>query len=359
MGKWVIAGKPDVMKIGFLLLTLCISLLLSCNRDKAYYPNGSFSAEPANLSDLNSAFNDYNSAGPPTIGFYMPFFFSSDRTFNPNGPDGNSVYRGKYDILATSLSYTFNLNTGTGTWNGGSAVPASSLPGASGFGVGLISRINTKGNELGPFIHYDKNRYSDLAMFASDSTGNLDIYFLAYPATCTDCTMPFPGKEVLAATRLNSPSDDAYPTLTADNRQLLFTSNRNGSFDLFSADLDGQSFREAFRTTAKSPKPVALLNSTADDKCPYINGSLLVFTSDRPGGYGGFDLYYSQWKNGQWSVPVNFGPAINTAADEYRPVPFVAEQFENNLMIFSSNRPGGKGGLDLYFVGIPKNLFIP
>lgn len=351
------------MSSRFVAFTLFICLLAGCDRtlQKIRFPTAAFPAEPGNLSDLNSAFNEYNSTGPPTLSARMPFFFSSDRTFNPTGPDTYYAlpYRGKFDVLGYWVSCRFYQNAGTWEWESGSSLAPPSLRLPASFSYSLLERVNTTANELGPFIHYDKNRYSDLAMFASDSTGNLDIYFLAYPATCTDCTMPFPGKEVLAATRLNSPSDDAYPTLTADNRQLLFTSNRNGSFDLFSVDLDGQSFREAFRTTAKSPKPVALLNSTADDKCPYINGSLLVFTSNRPGGYGGFDLYYSQWKNGQWSVPVNFGPAINTAADEYRPVPFVAEQFENNLMIFSSNRPGGKGGFDLYFVGIPKNLFIP
>jgi len=35
--------------------------------------------------------------------------------------------------------------------------------------------------------------------------------------------------------------------------------------------------------------------------------SLMVFASDRAGGFGGFDLYYSRLQNGKWSAPVNFG----------------------------------------------------
>ena len=76
----------------------------------------------------------------------------------------------------------------------------------------------------------------------------------------------------------------------------------------------------------------------------------MVFTSDREGGYGGFDLYYSLFTNGQWTTPVNFGEKINSANDEYRPITF---SFNNiDMMIFSSNRPGGKGGFDLYGVKI-------
>jgi hypothetical protein len=83
-------------------------------------------------------------------------------------------------------------------------------------------------------------------------------------------------------------------------------------------------------------------------------GNTIVFTSNRPGGYGGFDLYYSVYSNGQWGKPVNFGNKINTAYDEYRPIATSIDGFDNNFMIFSSNRPGGKGGFDLYYVGIEK-----
>lgn len=80
----------------------------------------------------------------------------------------------------------------------------------------------------------------------------------------------------------------------------------------------------------------------------------LVFTSDKPGGYGGYDLYYSVFRNNAWSQPVNFGDKINTAYDEYRPILVNSGlTTTETMMIFSSNRPGGKGVFDLYFVGVP------
>jgi hypothetical protein len=83
----------------------------------------------------------------------------------------------------------------------------------------------------------------------------------------------------------------------------------------------------------------------------------MVFTSNREGGYGGYDLYYCCLdEEGQWSEPVNFGPEINSEADEFRPVVSPFGDFENDMMIFSSNREGGYGGFDLYYVGISKMI---
>ena len=96
-----------------------------------------------------------------------------------------------------------------------------------------------------------------------------------------------------------------------------------------------------------------VLSGEYDDKCPYVFENTLVFSSNRPGGYGGFDLYYSRFEAGQWSAPVNFGPGINSVHDDYRPILFEEEvDNDRDMMVFSSNRPGGKGGFDLYFVGV-------
>ena len=99
-----------------------------------------------------------------------------------------------------------------------------------------------------------------------------------------------------------------------------------------------------------------IINSTYHDKCPYTDGELLVFASDRPGGFGGFDLYYSRRNGDTWSEPVNFGQRVNSEYSEYRPVIMMFYEFQNDLMLLSSDRPGGKGGYDLYYVGIAKMI---
>ncbi|WP_373513239.1 carboxypeptidase regulatory-like domain-containing protein [Persicitalea sp.] len=76
------------------------------------------------------------------------------------------------------------------------------------------------------------------------------------------------------------------------------------------------------------------------------DGKSLYFVSDRPGGRGGTDVYLSRWENGSWSQPLNMGPEINTKGDEM--FPFVDEN--GNFYFASNGRSDGFGGLDIYFI---------
>ena len=74
------------------------------------------------------------------------------------------------------------------------------------------------------------------------------------------------------------------------------------------------------------------------------DGQTLYFASDKPGGFGGVDLYKSvKDQSGNWSAPVNLGPAINTSGDDM--FPFVAN---DGTLYFASNGHVGLGGLDIY-----------
>ena len=85
------------------------------------------------------------------------------------------------------------------------------------------------------------------------------------------------------------------------------------------------------------------------------SGDTLIFSSDKPGGFGETDLYYSVRKEGKWGVPVNFGPKINTSAKEE--FPFLTDHHMNGqFLIFASNREGGLGGLDLYYTRFPSDF---
>ncbi len=79
---------------------------------------------------------------------------------------------------------------------------------------------------------------------------------------------------------------------------------------------------------------------------PYLfnNGKSLLFSSDMPGGYGGFDLYVCHWDevNSKWGQPVNLGPVVNTEGNEIYPVVY------ENRLVFSSNGLPGFGGYDLF-----------
>lgn len=80
---------------------------------------------------------------------------------------------------------------------------------------------------------------------------------------------------------------------------------------------------------------------------------VLIFASDRPGGFGGMDLYRSELKNDVWTPPTNLGAAINTAGNEL--FPFL---HDDGTLFFASNGLGGLGGLDIFYTQIGKNYKI-
>lgn len=79
----------------------------------------------------------------------------------------------------------------------------------------------------------------------------------------------------------------------------------------------------------------------------FVSGVQMIFSSDRPGGYGKMDLYIVNFENGRWGAPINLGPNVNTAGNEL--FPFV---HEDETIYFSSDGWGGLGGLDIYSVFI-------
>lgn len=83
------------------------------------------------------------------------------------------------------------------------------------------------------------------------------------------------------------------------------------------------------------------------------DGSRIYFSSDMPGGYGESDLWYSDFKNGQWQKPVNLGAGINTEGRET--FPYI---FDNNILFFSSDGRPGLGGLDIYYCAPSLNAYF-
>jgi outer membrane protein OmpA-like peptidoglycan-associated protein len=108
------------------------------------------------------------------------------------------------------------------------------------------------------------------------------------------------------------------------------------------------------------------VNSTYWDSQPAISpdGNTLYFSSNRPGGLGGYDLWKSVLKkDGTWTNPVNLGPNINTAYDEH--TPFVHP--DGQTFYFSSDGWPGLGNKDIFYSridekgnwNIPQNIGFP
>lgn len=160
---------------------------------------------------------------------------------------------------------------------------------------------------------------------------------------------------------LNSTKDDGYPSFSPEGDKIYFCSNRDGSFDIYELSAPKQESERLTVESLISPKNYELrkieeLSGPYEDKCPYFYNNTLVFVSDRPGGKGGHDIYYSKLESGKWSNPVNAGSRVNTQFDEYRPILPTLTHFSYPLMLFSSDRPGGKGGYDLYMTGLKQDF---
>ena len=74
------------------------------------------------------------------------------------------------------------------------------------------------------------------------------------------------------------------------------------------------------------------------------DGERIYFSSDMPGGIGGMDLYYCVWCNNEWGKPVNLGPVINTAKNES--FPFACK---NGKLFFASDGHNGFGWKDVFY----------
>jgi hypothetical protein len=107
---------------------------------------------------------------------------------------------------------------------------------------------------------------------------------------------------------------------------------------IFIADLSG--------TDLISLRPFKFNNLQYDIAQPSVSsdGKFLFFASDKPGGQGGSDLYYCELINGEWSEPVNMGPEVNSSGVENYPF-----MHPSGKLYFTSDRPGGVGRLDVYF----------
>ena len=329
------------------ILIACLSLLFfgSC-RNPYHYNHIRFSETPVNLDSLNSIYDDYNS-DMPFLGGDCPLCFSSNRRSQG----------GEFDIIFYVLNIRLDRKDGqlyvgpqyAETWSNYQDLLylQEALP-----------VINSTANEYGPYVATwdnfsgqwkDNNRF--LFMYASDSAGNLDIRF-TNDVDRVDRFIP-----PMFATALNSSANDAYPSYSFKSDEIYFCSDRDGTYDIFKMAV---SDRTKILDILQGNLPSLVvkdtsLSSTYNDKLPFVNDDVMLFASDRPGGYGGYDLYYSVLTDSVWSAPVNLGPNINTAADECRPILIHMGEFDNDLVVFSSNRPGGKGGFDLYYVGIPKH----
>lgn len=229
--------------------------------------------------------------------------------------------------------------------------------------VNLGPNINTEADEYMPALTADyrtlvftrrspRNNYTQRGLPQEE-----DFYLARYD------TMELAwGPAVHMPEPLNSNGNEGAQTLSHDGRVVIFTacgrSKEPTGCDLYLSVLNGGKWSRPRNLGA----PV---NSVYWESFPTlsIDGYTLYFASNRPGGYGGTDIWCCTLEEGHWGEPRNLGPTINTRGNET--APYI--HFDNRTLYFASDGHPGMGGSDLYLArrtsdttwSTPQNLGYP
>jgi len=258
---------------------------------------------------------------------------------------------------ASNLWYSINENSsdrlGPATWTVPRPLrfPLEGLPSATMQTAGGYFECNSDGFEGMPFVLFDKGTPVEIFFTSAvDSrTGRSGFAGLnLYSSRYLNDRWEIPEHLTL----INSEFDERMPALSPDGRKLFFSSNRPGGyggFDIWYSERD--------LTTGRWAPPVnagSAINTAADENAPSLVDDLLVFSSNRSGGLGHFDLYSSYWDGERWSTPANLGAPFNSPHDDE----YFSVTGDRAWVYFTSDRSNLKapGEMDLYRASFPERL---
>ncbi len=197
--------------------------------------------------------------------------------------------------------------------------------------------INTPSAEFGPTF------FKDYVVFASSREGGNNKLYISSRDNNKYLTKP-------AALRssMKNASNEGPLSYSEDGKMVVYTKN-NFTESTRQIPSAGISMSIYFATANEKgdwtgDQPFKYNDSGYSSGYPFLadNGNTLYFASDRPDGFGGFDLYVSYRIGNDWSVPENLGNAVNTSGNEI--CPFI----EKSTLYFSSDFHKGLGGYDIF-----------
>jgi outer membrane protein OmpA-like peptidoglycan-associated protein len=148
---------------------------------------------------------------------------------------------------------------------------------------------------------------------------------------------------------LNSPYHEGPMSFSKDGSKIFFTRVEYSNGDLnMNAEkvVQNKIYESQYSAGEWQEGSLSILNMEEAASChPSLSedGRFIIFSSDRAGGFGKMDLYIAYHVNGQWEEPKNLGPEINTPENEIFPT-----IHDNNYLLYSSNYNTNNGDLDIF-----------
>lgn len=157
-------------------------------------------------------------------------------------------------------------------------------------------------------------------------------------------------KPSLLAGNINSNSLETTCSITPDGKTIYFASDRlggKGGLDIWKTEL---------KADGRWSAPVNLgpdVNTSANEDAPFIHPDqkTLFFTSDGHNTMGGNDIFKTIFVSGKWTKPENMGYPVNTTANDN----YFTLLADGKRAYFSSDRKGGQGAQDIYYIDMPEN----
>ncbi len=202
----------------------------------------------------------------------------------------------------------------------------------------LDSVINSSFSEHSPvyfqsenILIYTSRRYNANSIKYDDGQYDEDIYY----SKLINGLWSSP----ILLSDLSSPDNEATSSFSSNTSQLLmYKDDEKGSIYITSYT------DNTWQTPVKLPRPINSRHTETHASLT-ADGNRIFFASDRPGGYGGLDIWTSvKLSNGNWSKAENLGDAVNSAGDEDSP----NISSDGKTLYFSSDGRGGFGGFDIF-----------
>ncbi len=212
--------------------------------------------------------------------------------------------------------------------------------------INLGPVINTNEPEFAPVVSLDGSAlyFTSKRAWEDNSTDKFrDKRYNQFPEDIYVSYIDFDGSwiEPFRLDFSDPERNEATQAVSADERRIYVYQDNTGNGDIYYSDFSTNRFQEIKKLEDNR------INTEYWEPHCYVttDGQNLYFTSDRPGGFGGRDIYrVVRLPDQSWSEPINLGPSVNTPYDEDSP--FMA--IDNKTLYFSSNGPMSMGDFDVF-----------